>query len=141
MPRLHILKASQAEARCGVARLALAKAGTGTARLGEASDAGAGFGGVWCGRALASGGIGGGWPRQGEVHLRVQEINMATRNPRMLSPAALAKQRAFGTERHTVESINYITDELTCSCGNWTGPALDLAPFRAHRRQFFKSRR
>jgi hypothetical protein len=62
--------------------------------------------------------------------------NNTEANPRMLSPAALAKQDRFGMERHTVETIDFHEDinKLTCSCGEWEGPALDLAPFRAHRR-------
>ena len=66
---------------------------------------------------------------------------MATKYDRMLSPQAIAKQQRVGDERHTVESVNYIKDELTCSCGEWSGPALDLAPFRAHRRRFFRARK
>lgn len=65
---------------------------------------------------------------------------MATKyevNPRMLSPSALAKQNRVGEERHTVEAINFHpeVDEMSCSCGEWTGPALDLAPFKAHRKE------
>lgn len=65
---------------------------------------------------------------------------MATKyevNPRMLSPAALAKQKHVGAERHTIEWVDFDpeVDELECSCGEWRGPALDLAPFRAHRRE------
>jgi hypothetical protein len=69
----------------------------------------------------------------------IRSQRMATKyaspNTRMLSPAALAKQKDVGAERHTVgEDINYTTNTMSCSCGEWTGPALDLAPFRAHRR-------
>lgn len=65
-------------------------------------------------------------------------------NPRMLSPAALAKQDQdqIGAENHRVAAANY-TDEdrddlaantLMCSCG-WTGDAYDIKVFRAHRKE------
>jgi hypothetical protein len=55
-------------------------------------------------------------------------------NPRMLSPSAKAKQSSIGIERHTIDRVSYQSNELECSCGEWRGPALDLEPFRLHRR-------
>lgn len=62
--------------------------------------------------------------------------NNARANPRMLSPAAMAKQEGIGAERHVVERVDFREEvnELTCTCG-WKGEALDLTPFRVHRRE------